>query len=74
MDESPWRRCVVCAQWMNLDSHEDGVDYMTIYGTPERRRRVDLEGKRPYASVRCLCTTCIKAIAELANEIEDASN
>ena len=70
MKISPWIRCRVCGQWMNMDSHEDGVDYMTFYGTPEARHRVDLEGKRPYASVGCLCTTCIRAIAELADEIQ----
>lgn len=70
MKVSPWIRCRACGQWTNLDSHTDGVDYMIFYGTPEQRRRVDLGGKRPYASAVCFCTSCIKAIAELANEIQ----
>jgi hypothetical protein len=60
-----WFRCRVCDDWISLDFHVDGVDYMTFYGTPTDRHRVELNGKQPYASVGCLCLTCIRALAEL---------
>lgn len=69
MSEHQWIRCCMCNEFHNLAHEEDGVDYMTFYGTPELRHRVDLGGKQPYASVRCLCTPCIKAIKELPDAV-----
>jgi len=70
METSSWIRCKVCGEWHNLATEKDGEDYMTFYGTPERRGRRKLNGRQPYASISCLCVKCIKAISELVDEIE----
>ena len=54
-----------------------GVDFfqsdevVAFYRTPAELRRFDLDGQQPWTGMFCICHKCIRAIAELADEIED---
>ena len=54
-----------------------GVDFfqpdevVAFCRTPTELRRIDLDGQQPWCGMFCICRKCIRAIAELADEIED---